>query len=117
MSGATVTHGLAADEPTCPVCVHCITEGWTGMTASHCRICGREWGPNGNEQHCTTCHRNFSTVAVADKHRDPKGCLDPETVTDRKGRAVFGWRDSDRGRTYTGPALDHNPWATSEQAS
>lgn len=106
-----ITHGRKADSPTCPVCIHCITEGWTGIPGSHCRTCGREWGPNGNEQHCTGCHRNFSTIAVADKHRVEGECMDPESLLDKAGRPVFGWRDSERGRTYTGPAPETSPWA------
>lgn len=42
-------------------------ETWTGTTAAKCMV--------------PTCRRLFSTVSNFDRHRGPRGCVDPATLT------------------------------------
>lgn len=62
--------------------------------------CGRKWG-GFRECHCTLCHRHFSVVQNFDWHV-PGQCLDPLTVTDRKGQPRMKLADSVWGPLYTG---------------
>jgi hypothetical protein len=62
--------------------------------------CGREWG-GFRECHCTQCHRHFSVVQNFDWH-EPGRCLDPLTVTDKKGAPRMKLTESVWGPIYIG---------------
>ena len=75
-----------SDEGNCTRCTDRKQHGWQTGTPFHCHTCHSDWTGQ-NAQHCTGCHRTFSSISAADSHRwkRPKGepngvCLDPVTT-------------------------------------
>jgi hypothetical protein len=68
---------------------------------SGCR-CGASWGGL-VACHCAACHRTFSSVKPFDRHRighySNRICVDPGTVTDKKGRPAMKF-NTDRSCSY-----------------
>lgn len=68
-----------------------------------CR-CGAAWVQHGNRTgHCSACHRTFTSLAAFDAHQRMLDhapwqiCVDPASVVDRTGRAVFVRRTTGAG--------------------
>ena len=75
--------------------------------------CGREWSGLAQAP-CTVCHVHFSTVANFDRHKPSyTGCLDPATITNRKGELVLKATTNRFGVTWVG-AGEHPEAETAE---
>lgn len=74
---------------TCPTCEWAEEVGsWVDAPGqehlTHCRVCHGSWGRRTEWQHCTSCHRTFSTVVNADLHRRSGRCEDPADIVAKK---------------------------------
>ena len=56
----------------CPVCAYADEDGWWGPAhhGTHCRGCHRSWTSLA-QAHCVTCHQQFVSATVADRHMSP----------------------------------------------
>ena len=75
----------APDDPNpCQWCENARTKGYFGSDAPiHCRACGASW-TGLTRQHCTGCHRTFTSTTAGDKHKQRDDCLSDRELG-RKG--------------------------------
>lgn len=87
----------------CALCDHRKVDGSWGTSEHHCQDCHRTW--TGTAQaHCVVCHRHFTADSNAVKHRNAAGaCVDPETVTNRRGERMLYAVESKYGVMWGGP--------------
>jgi RNA polymerase subunit RPABC4/transcription elongation factor Spt4 len=97
----------------CPVCAFAAEHHYWPMPGTHCKDCHRSW-TSLSQAHCITCHEQFATNGVSDRHWIKGHHIHPSFIAEA-GDLVL--RDEAAGPVYRSPSTDSEWFGTATSAS